>query len=196
MKILVTGASGFIGSALVQALVHAGHDVSALLRRKSSVENLKGVAFTRITGDLSDQESLVRACEGVDAVFHLAGMTAAKNRAEFFTFNAEGTRNLAHAAVQSKTLRRFIAVSSLAASGPSQGLCPKTEGDPDHPVSHYGESKLRGELYLEELKGQLPYIIIRPPMVYGPRDKNVFLIFKTISKKRGERRRQQNKKKR
>jgi nucleoside-diphosphate-sugar epimerase len=168
MRILVSGASGFIGSGVVATLAAQGHEVCALMRESASVEFLKGVQFTRITGDLRDQDSLKRACDGIDAVIHLAGL--------------KGTKNLAEAAAGSKTIKRFVYVSSLSAAGPSVGLAPKIETDVDHPVSQYGESKLRGELYLEELKGKLPYIILRPPMVYGPRDKNVFLFFKTIQK--------------
>ncbi len=182
MKILVSGASGFIGSGLVSMLANQGHDVRALMRSTASDGYLKGVKFTRVTGDILDPDSLARACQGIDAVFHLAGATAAKDRESFFRCNAQGTRNLAHAAHQAETVKKYIYVSSIAASGPSAGLCPRTESDLEHPVSSYGESKLRGELYLNELKGKLPFIIVRPPIVYGPRDKDVFLLFKTISK--------------
>jgi nucleoside-diphosphate-sugar epimerase len=182
MRILVSGASGFIGSGLVTELAAQGHEVCALMRQGASSEFLKGVQFTRITGDLRDLDSLNRACSDVDAVIHLAGLTSAKDREEYFKFNAEGTKNLALAASRSKNVKKFVYVSSLAAAGPSIGLAPKTESDPDHPVSFYGESKLRGELYLEELKGKLPYLIIRPPMVYGPRDRNILIFFKSIQK--------------
>jgi nucleoside-diphosphate-sugar epimerase len=181
MRILVSGASGFIGSGLVQALAASGHEVLALMRPSASAPYLKGVPFTRITGDILDADSLQRACREVDAVFHLAGLTAARNREEFFKFNAEGTKNLAQAAAAAG-VRKFVFVSSLAASGPSVSLAPKTEAEPELPVSMYGESKLRGELYLDELKGLLPYVVIRPPMVYGPRDRNVYLFFKSIQK--------------
>lgn len=181
MRILVTGASGFIGSGLVSALAAQGHEVCALLRPSASMEFLKGIPFTRFVGDLRDQDSLNRACENIDVVFHLAGLTSAKSRSEYFKFNAEGTKNIGQAALKAK-VKRFIYVSSLAAAGPSIGLAPKTEKDPDHPISMYGESKLRGELYLDELKGQLPFIVLRPSMVYGPRDRNVFLFFKSIQK--------------
>jgi len=181
MRILVTGASGFIGAGLVSALAEAGHEVCALMRPTASNEYLKGVPFTRLSGDLLDPESLVRACQNVEAVFHLAGLTAAKSREEFFRFNAEGTKNIGTAAVQA-CVKRFVYVSSQAAAGPSTGLSPKTESEPDHPVSSYGESKLRGELYLDEMKKDLPFIVIRPPMVYGPRDKNVFIFFKSIQR--------------
>lgn len=182
MRILVTGASGFIGSGLVSALTEAGHDVCALMRPSASIDYLKGVQFTRIAGDLGDQESMVRACQGVDVVYHVAGLTSARNKEEFFKFNAEATKNLANAAVKSGSVKKFIFVSSLAAAGPSIGLSPRSETETDMPVSMYGESKLRAELYLDELKGKLNFISIRPPMVYGPRDKNVYLFFKTIQK--------------
>jgi nucleoside-diphosphate-sugar epimerase len=182
MRILVSGASGFIGSGLVSALASQGHEVRALMRPSASAEFLKGTPFTRVTGDILDLDSLKRACQDIDAVYHLAGLTAARNREEYFKFNAEGTKNLGTAALSAKCVKRFIYVSSLAASGPSFGLAPKVESDPNHPVSMYGESKLRGELYLDELKGQLPFIVLRPPMVYGPRDRNVYLFFKTIQK--------------
>ncbi len=182
MRILVTGASGFIGSGLVSSLSESGHDVSALMRPSASSDFLKGVKYTRLSGDLGDSDSLLRACKNADVVYHVAGLTAAKNKQEFFKFNAEATRNLANAAIQSGSVKKFIFVSSLAAAGPSFGLAPRSEHETDMPVSLYGESKLRAELYLDELKGKLNFISIRPPMVYGPRDKNVFLFFKTIQK--------------
>ena len=178
----MSGASGFIGSGLVTTLSELGHEVSALMRPNTHSEFLKDVPFTRLTGDLRDQDSLNRACENVDAVIHLAGLTSAKDREEYFKFNAEGTKNIAQAAANSGSVKKFIYVSSLSAAGPSIGLAPKLETDLEHPVSYYGESKLRGELYLEELKGKLPFIIIRPPMVYGPRDSNILIFFKAIQK--------------
>lgn len=181
MRILVTGASGFIGSGLVAALAANGHEVCALMRPTASSEFLKDIAFTRLSGDILNPDSLVRACQNIDVIFHLAGLTAARNREEFFRFNAEGTKNLANAAIKTG-VKRMIYVSSMAAGGPSVGLSPKTENETNHPVSMYGESKLRGELYLDELKDQLPFIVVRPPLVYGPRDKNIFLFFKTIQK--------------
>lgn len=182
MRILVTGASGFIGSGLVSALGDAGHDVCALMRSGASSDFLKGVKFTRLTGDLGDPESMTRACENVDVVYHVAGLTRARNKEEFFKFNAEATKNLANAAIKSGSVKKFIFISSLAAAGPSIGLSPRLESETDSPVSMYGESKLRAELYLDEMKDKLDFISIRPPMVYGPRDTNVYTFFKTIQK--------------
>lgn len=178
----MTGASGFIGSGLVAKLSEQGYDVRALMRPTASNEFLKGVKFTRIAGDLLEVESLKRACENTDIVVHLAGLTAAKNREEYFRFNAQGTKNLADAAFNSGSVKKFIYISSQAAAGPSAGLSPKVEQDPDHPISMYGESKLRGELYLDELKGKLPFIVLRPTSVYGPRDRGIYVFFKMIQK--------------
>jgi len=124
MRILVTGASGFIGSGLVAALSNAGHEVCTLMRPTAATTFLNGLKFTRFSGDLRDPESLEKACANVDIVFHCAGLTAAKNRAEYFKFNAEGTQNLARAALKSG-VKRFIHVSTQAASGPSVGLSRK-----------------------------------------------------------------------
>lgn len=181
MKILVTGASGFIGSALVSALAQAGHEVRALMRSTASDHYLKGAKFERVTGDLRDHKSLVDACANVDVIFHLAGLTQALSRKDYFAFNAEGTKSLALAAHESGGVKRFIYVSSLAAAGPNYSLIPKIESDPDFPVSAYGESKLRGELFLAELGAELPVTVVRPPIVYGPRDPGLLVFFQAIS---------------
>jgi nucleoside-diphosphate-sugar epimerase len=190
MKALVTGASGFIGSTLIEELRTLGFDVRALMRKTSSAANLEGITFERVEGDLLDADSLDRALDGVDYVFHLAGAVTAKNRDEFFRHNAEGTRLLAEAVSRMRrSLNRFVFVSSLAAGGPSdsfhqhqEGLQLRTEQDPDRPVSAYGESKLAAEQFVLQFKDRFPISIVRPPMVYGPRDKGVFIFVQTVTK--------------
>lgn len=184
MKILVTGASGFIGSHLVEKLSQAGHEVFALLRRSSKVEHLSQVPYTRVEGDLQDPESLAKAVRGMDVIFHLAGATASKDRAGYFRNNAKGTMHLAQAAAkESRGLKRFIYVSSLAAAGPARSLRPRTESENEEPVSAYGESKLQGEKELLAFKADYPVTIIRPPVVYGPRDTGVFLIIQSVARR-------------
>ncbi len=183
MRALVTGASGFIGSTLVEQLGRLGFEVTALLRRTSSHKNLEGAKYLCAEGDLSDEASLRRAVKGMDYVFHLAGLTSARTRGEYFEFNTEGTARLARAAAaEAPALQRFVFVSSLAAAGPSEGMRPKTETDVDKPVSAYGESKLAAEQELAKYREAFPVSIVRPPIVYGPKDKDVFQIIQTVSR--------------
>lgn len=183
MKALVTGASGFIGSTLIEELGTLGFEVHALLRKSSLNRNLEGLEFKRVEGDLSDFDSLCAAVRDVDYVFHLAGSTQARNRSEFFQVNTGGTARLARAVTQSQSsLTRFVFVSSLAASGPARSLQPRVESDQDCPVSMYGESKLQAEKELLKYKDEFPITIVRPPLVYGPKDRAVFSLIQTVAR--------------
>lgn len=183
MKALVTGATGFIGSTLVEELDTLGFEVFALMRRGSSSANLEGLKFKSVEGDLSNQESLNRAVQNMDYVFHLAGATTAQNRAAFFEANAAGTARLAKAVAEYQPrLTRFVYVSSLAAAGPATSLTPRSESEENKPVSTYGQSKLQGEKELLPYLDIFPVSIVRPPMVYGPKDKGVFVMVQTVAK--------------
>jgi dihydroflavonol-4-reductase len=183
MRALVTGASGFIGSTLIEELGTLGFEVDALMRKTSSSANLEGLKFRRVEGSLSDEESLRKAVREVDYIFHLAGVTKAPNRAGYFEHNTAGTERLARIAAEERPgLSRFVYVSSLAAAGPSQTIEPLRETAKENPVSAYGESKLEGERALLRYKSVYPVSIIRPPMVYGPRDKDVFLMIRPVAR--------------
>jgi nucleoside-diphosphate-sugar epimerase len=132
---------------------------------------------TFLQGDLDDMDALTRGCEGAEVVFHLAGLTAARNRAEFLAVNGHATRTLATVAKKAAPhLRRFVYASSLAAAGPTTQGNPLREDDTSQPVSDYGWSKRAGE---EAVRASgLPWTIVRPPTVYGPRDTEVFKVFK------------------
>lgn len=183
MKALVTGASGFIGSTLIEELIQHGVEVFALMRKTSDASNLAGLSFKRVEGDLSDPASLSHAVQGMDYVFHLAGATSAPDREAYFRQNAQGTRNLAEAvAAHQPGLCRFLYVSSLAAAGPSSSQRPRVESEPNHPVSAYGASKLQGETELLAFADRFPLAIVRPPMVYGPKDKGVFVAIQAVSR--------------
>jgi dihydroflavonol-4-reductase len=177
MKILVTGASGFVGSALCDELTQQGHDVFALMRATSSTAHLKQARFTSVLGDLRNQKSLQEAVKDAEVIIHGAGLVTARSRDEFFEHNALGTQRLVEAARDyAPGLKRFVYISSLAAAGPSDATRARDEADQNAPVSFYGQSKLAGEDFVRA--SGVPSVIIRPPAVYGPRDKGVFEFFK------------------
>lgn len=187
MKALVTGASGFVGSTLCAELLNRGIETQALMRKTSSLSNLGTAKVTPVEGELRNPESLKRAVAEADVIFHVAGVVAALSKDDFFAANAQGTRNLLQAVKQSslgagRKIHRFVYVSSLAAAGPSTAERPGCEDDECKPVSDYGASKLGGEQAVLEFKNDFPVCIIRPPAVYGPRDKGVMTFFQAISK--------------
>lgn len=185
MRALVTGASGFVGSHLVEKLVNQGIEVRALLRKTSkTLGNLDGVKFEKAEGSLADEESLRRAVKDVDYIFHVAGVITAAKRDDYFESNERGTERLARAAAEvNPGLKRFVLVSSLAAGGPAASLeSPKRESDTPAPVSIYGHSKLGGERAVQKYLATYPVSIVRPPVVYGPRDPGVFVIVQSVAK--------------
>lgn len=188
MKALVTGGSGFIGSTLIDALTRRGISVNVLMRKTSLDRNLVGLNYDRLEGDITDFATLKAAVTGADLVFHLAGAIAAKNRSEYFKHNAEGTANLARAAAEanregSANVSRFIYVSTIAAGGPSPGITPRLESDPDSPVSAYGESKKAGEDELLRYRDSFLPLILRAPIVYGPKDAATLILIRTAAKR-------------
>jgi len=181
VKVLVTGATGFVGSHLVELLCERGHAVRCLARNPAKLEELlPGLELTLVHGALDDHAALRRAVSGVDAVVHVAGLTAARRRRDFYDVNAEGTRALVEAASSGAKLTHFIHVSSLAAAGPSTRGTPTVVGAESGPVSQYGASKLLGE---EIVRGSsLPWTIVRPPAVYGPRDRAFLPLFRLLGR--------------
>lgn len=179
---LITGATGFIGSHLAEALLQRGHRVRCLVRRTSDLKWLAGRPVELCCGSLEDLESLTAASRDVDYLYHLAGAVKARHPQDFFRHNTEGALNLARAALASAPrLKRFLFASSQAAAGPAPGLDrPVREADGCHPISMYGKSKLLAEQQLMGLSGKLPLTVIRPPAVYGPRDTEVLMYFRWI----------------
>ena len=181
-KVLITGGSGFVGSTLCRALADQGCEFRLLLRKTSSREHLQGLEYTSVEGDLRDRDSLEAAVSGVDVVFHVAGVISAPSKSAYFASNGEGTRNLAEAAQQfNPNLRRFVYVSSIAAAGPATESRPCKEEDSPKPISIYGASKLAGEDALRVIGATLPSVIVRPPVVYGPRDRGLFTFFQIVN---------------
>lgn len=183
VKALVTGATGFIGSCLAEALVKRGDEVTCLVRETSDRSRLGPLGVCFVEGELGRPETFREKIAGIDVVYHLAGLTKAARPELFFRANAEGTANLVEAlALVSRGECRLVYVSSLAAAGPSLDGIPVREETPEHPVSAYGESKLAGEKAVRSAGAAVPFTIIRPPAVYGPRDRDFLVIFRAIKK--------------
>ncbi len=175
MKALVTGGTGFVGSHLIDALLKRGDTVTALVRTPARAAGLAAAGVHLVRGDLDAHAALREATEAVDVIYHVAGRVAARDDAEFLRANAEGTANLLTAA-RGSGAPRFVLVSSLAAGGPAPRGAPLSGGEPARPVTAYGRSKLAGEEAVRA--SSLPWVILRPPMVYGPRDTEVLKLFK------------------
>jgi len=169
--ILVTGGSGFIGGHLVEALCCRGERVRCLLRRKPQ-RQLPAQAEI-VFGELGAEDVL----DGVDTVIHLAGVTKALAVDDYYVGNVRATEKLARA-VAARGIR-LVHVSSLAAVGPSSDGTPVREDDEPRPVTHYGKSKLEGERIVRRLVPDA--VIVRPPVVYGPRDTDVLRILKPLT---------------
>ena len=185
-KILITGASGFIGSCLVEEAIAKNHQVWAGIRSTSSRQFLEFPGLNFIDLDYSDPNSLeqkLKQFSVFDYVIHNMGLTKAMQSSDYFRCNTQYTKNLAEALIRSGRIPlKFIYMSSLAAFGPggSESSGPIRLSDPPNPVTAYGKSKLESEKFLQGLKG-FPWIIIRPTAVYGPREKDLLSVFRLIN---------------
>lgn len=175
MRALVTGATGFVGSHLAEVLRHRGDEVTVLARSARKAEALVPLGVRVVSGDLYDTGALASAAEGQDVVFHVAGVVAARNEAEFLRANRDGTANLVAACTRAGR-PRFVLVSSMAAAGPAAPGRPLDGSEPPRPVTAYGRSKLEAERAVTA--SSLPWTIVRPPTVYGPRDREVLKLFR------------------
>jgi nucleoside-diphosphate-sugar epimerase len=181
--VLVTGGPGFIGSHLVRRLVARGDRVRCLVRRPGVPESLQGLPVETVPGDVTRPASLRAACEGVEEVFHLAARLTSRTRREMFETNALGTRRLLDAAWASGPVRRFVYCSSLAVTGPSGAGDCHTEDAPHAPLTAYGASKALGERIVHAFRERgMATTIVRPPVVYGPRDRGLLQVFQAAAR--------------
>src|ERR1051326_1861792 len=183
MLVLITGASGFIGSHLAEQLHAKGYKLRCLVRKTSNLVWIKHLPIEYVYGDLFNEEALKQSVAGTDYIYHVAGTTKARTREEYFRGNHLGTKNLLDAVLDVKpNLKRFILVSSMAGVGPAVRGSPLDETTPFHPITAYGESKMEAEQECLKVADSVPMTITRPPAVYGPRDKDVFEFFNTMNK--------------
>ena len=177
-KALITGASGFIGSRLRDALLESGCDVVSI-RRAGSPASTQGRSVEADYSQIAELERIVDA-EKPDYVLHVAGVTKGSSYEDFRQGNVMPTRNLLTAVRREHPLaKRFVLVSSLASYGPSATVAPHRESDPPRPIEHYGESKLEAEQVVQEEAAGVRWTILRPAGVYGPGDVDYFNLFKS-----------------
>jgi nucleoside-diphosphate-sugar epimerase len=182
LKALITGATGFIGSHLAEALIEKGYEVTCTVRRTSDLTWLKDLNVKLVEGDITDRDSLIEPIRNADYIFHSGGITKAKNESAYYKINADGSRILYEVCHEvNPGIKKIVHISSLAAGGPSAIGRPRLETDPDRPLTYYGKSKLEGEKYAVQYSKELPVTIIRPPAVYGPREKDIFFYFQLIN---------------
>lgn len=188
-RILVTGASGFIGSFLIEKALERGFETWAGIRKTSSREYLQDSQINFIDFNFSDKTKLrdqlikfVAEHGRFDYVIHNAGVTKCLNPDDFYRVNYKYTANFIDALTETNAIpQKFILMSSLSAFG----MCDEVDYTPikltdiPNPNTAYGKSKLKAEQYLQSQKN-FPYIILRPTGVYGPREKDYFLMIKTV----------------
>jgi UDP-glucose 4-epimerase len=184
-RVLITGASGFVGFHLIAEAIKNNLDVYAAVRKSSKTDHLKDFNIQYVYPDFNDVSSLKE--ELIDKqyhyIIHAAGITKARSQKEYELVNAGYTHNLALAITESGVkIKKFVLVSSLAALGPLNSLDGFiTEQTPPRPVTAYGKSKLLAEDKLKAFSS-INYTILRPTGVYGPRDRDIFIFFKQLTK--------------
>lgn len=179
-RALITGATGFVGGHLASRLVRAGWQVRALVRATSDTRILRELGVELSAGGL-EAGPVRRAAEGVDVVFHLAALTAARSEREFERVNTGGTRAVVDGMLAAQQPPgRIVYLSSYAACGPSNGR-PRFADDPPNPLTAYGRTKLAGEAIVSDAEARgLESVTIRAPAVYGPRDTALLPYFRLV----------------
>jgi len=180
----VAGGGGFIGSHLVEALLGRGHEVRCLVRDSQRLGWIAGLPSVTIAqGDLDNPRSLREGTQGMDQVYHVAGLTRARTAREFLRINGEGTRHMVQACLDTPGgPRRLIYLSSLAAVGPMPTSTAYAEDVSPRPRSPYGRSKLKGEAAVLAVRDRLHVTVLRPPVVYGPRDRGVLEVARWVAR--------------
>lgn len=177
---VVTGGNGFVGSHLVDLLIEKGHHVKCIVRKSSNLQWLKDKNVEIINCGLNDKENLKVILKDSDYLFHVAGVVKAKKPEGYYEGNVEPTKILLDVVLEvNPQIKKVLIVSSLTACGPAKLNKPCTEETAPHPLTNYGRSKLAQEELAKTYMKKLPVTIVRPPAVYGERDTEIYLYFKT-----------------
>lgn len=183
MKALITGATGFVGSHLADKLIEKNFEVYCLKRKSSNTRWLDGKNIKYVEGDLFSNDSLSECISGMDYVFHVAGLVKARTKEEYLKGNYESTKNLLEiSAEKNPGMKKFVFISSLAGTGPAVDQNFVDENTIPHPITSYGISKMKAEQAVMSYKDKLNTCIIAPPAVFGPRDTEILIYFKTYYK--------------
>ena len=166
--IALTGATGFIGSIVARQLAADEFKLQALTRKTSDRSRLSELDIHWVEGALEDFDSLRRLVGGVDAIVHCAGAVRGATENHFNRINVDGVARLVRAAVEQHPLPRFLLISSLAAREPG--------------LSHYAGSKRRAEIALADQAGNMAWVVLRPPAVYGPGDKETLPLWRWMAR--------------
>jgi len=177
----VTGANGFVGSHLVDFLLQQGHEVHAIVRQTSNLQWLEGKPITYHKCGLGDAAQLQQEIEGAHYIYHVAGVVKVPSLEDFIKGNVDMTRNVMEAASHIDTIKRVLIVSSMAATGHAEFGGDVNEESPLNPIEPYGISKVEQEKVAHSYADKVPYTIVRPPGVYGPRDTEILAFFKAIN---------------
>ncbi|MHB1947659.1 MAG: NAD-dependent epimerase/dehydratase family protein [Gammaproteobacteria bacterium] len=181
-KVLLTGATGFLGSHIAELLSQDGYQVRCLVRTSSDTSFLKTLDSIEILqGSFDSPTSLQQAVQNVDVIIHNAGVTRSIRSTDFYKTNVDNTTALLNSAQRyNPNLTKFIYISSLAAAGPSSEQIPHENHVDPAPISHYGQSKRLAEIKVLDFQDKLPVTVIRPPAIYGPRDKDMLIFFRAL----------------
>ncbi len=177
---VVTGGTGFVGSHLVDLLLKEGFAVKCIVRKTSNLRWLKDKNVEIYDSGLFSKDELKKILKDANYLYHIAGVVKAKKEEGYFKGNVETTRNLLEALIEiNPDIERVIVMSSLTACGPAKKDQPCTEESTPHPITTYGRSKVAEEKLVKEFMDRLKITIIRAPAVYGERDTEIYLVFKT-----------------
>ncbi len=181
--ILLTGATGFVGSHVVEAIAGRAARIRAFVRPTSKIESLVRYGVEPVVGSLEDPGSVQQAVAAADVVIHMAAATRAADEEAFARANAAGTQAVVDAILRSeRPPQRLIYLSSLAAVGPARNGRPVRAEDPPAPLTAYGRTKLAGERISQQAASVAQVAILRAPAVYGPRERDIFEFFRLAAR--------------